>query len=316
MKQSIISHFLPARRGLLPSMCAVFLAAASGPSLGAQTKPVKAAATIGMVADLVKQVGGDRVTVDALFGPGVDPHLYKPTASDVTRLSRADVIFYSGLMLEGRMGDVFAKMARGGKKVYPITESVPREKLLEPAEFEGHYDPHLWFDVSLWAECLPTIVTGLSETDPGGKPTYKKNGAAAMERLAALHQWCLAKAGELPAAQRLLVTSHDAYNYFGRAYGFKVIGIQGVSTVTEASLSDISKMVDFIREQKVKAIFVETSVAPTTIKRVAQDAQVRIGGELFSDAMGAPGEKKSGFDVGTYEGMVKYNLSTIVGALK
>ena len=170
--------------------------------------------------------------------------------------------------------------------------------------------------MSLWAECLPTIVTGLSETDPAVKAIYEKNGAAAKDRMAALHQWCIAKASELPAAQRLLVTSHDAYNYFGRAYGFKVIGIQGVSTVTEASLSDISKMVDFIKEQKVKAIFIETSVAPTTIKRVAQDAKVKVGGELFSDAMGAPGEQRRGFDVGTYEGMVKYNLTTIVEALK
>ena len=301
---------------ILLGLFAAYLVVSSDQARAADTKKLKVATTIGMVADLVKQVGGDRVAVDALFGPGVDPHLYKPTASDVTRLSRAGVIFYSGLMLEGRMGDVFAKMARSGKKVYPVTESIPQKKLLEPAEFEGHYDPHVWFDVSLWAECLATVVTGLSETDPAGKAFYEKNGASAKERMAALHQWCIAKANELPAEGRILVTSHDAYNYFGRAYGFKVIGIQGVSTVTEASLSDISKMVDFIKEQKVKAIFIETSVAPTTIKRVAQDAKVKIGGELFSDAMGAPGEQKRGFDVGTYEGMVKYNLTTIVEALK
>lgn len=288
-----------------------------GPVLGAADgRKIKAAATIGMVADLVKQVGGDRVEVDQLMGPGVDPHLYKPAATDVTRLARADVIFYSGLMLEGRMGDVFAKMARSGKKVYPITETVPKSRLLEPPEFEGHYDPHLWFDVSMWTECLPTVITALSEADPAGKAVYEKNGAAAKARLTALHEWCLAEAAKLPAEKRILVTSHDAYNYFGRAYGFKVVGIQGVSTVTEAGLADIAKMVDFIKEKSVKAIFVETSVSPATIERVSKDSGAKVGGELFSDAMGAPGETKGGHDVGTYEGMVKYNLSTIVGALQ
>lgn len=282
----------------------------------AQTPKLKAAATIGMVADLVKQVGGERVEVDQLMGPGVDPHLYKPTASDAARLSKADVIFYSGLMLEGRMGDLFAKLARTGKRVYPITESVPENKLLEPEEFEGHYDPHLWFDVSLWAATVPSIVQGLSEADPQGKADYEKNGAALSTKLAELDAWCKKKASELPEKSRILVTSHDAYNYFGRAYGFKVVGLQGVSTVSEAALADMAGLVDYIKKQGVKAIFVETSVNPAAIKRVAQDAGVKIGGELFSDAMSHPGEMHGGFDTGTYEGMVRYNLATIVNALK
>ncbi len=277
---------------------------------------VKAVATIGMVADLVAQVGGDRVTVETLMGPGVDPHLYKPTASDAARLSKADAIFYSGLMLEGRMGDLFARLARTGRKVYATTESVPEGRLLEPAEFEGHYDPHLWFDVGLWAETVPTIVAGLSEVDPEGKATYEKNGADLKERLAKLDAWCREMAGQLPEKQRILVTSHDAYNYFGRAYGFKVVGLQGVSTVSEAGLSDMASLVDFIRQQGVKAIFVETSVNPAAIRRVSEDAKVRIGGELFSDAMGTPGEMKEGFDTGTYEGMVRYNMTTLINALK
>lgn len=277
---------------------------------------VKAAATIGMVGDLVQQVGGDRVEVRQLMGPGVDPHLYKPSSSDAAELSRADVIFYSGLMLEGRMGDLFAKLARTGRKVYPITESVPEGELLEPAEFEGHYDPHLWFDVGLWAKTVPTILKGLSEVDPAGKEVYEKNAAALLERLAELDQWCRDTAATLPPEKRILVTSHDAYNYFGRAYGFKVVALQGVSTVSEAALADMASLVDFIKEQNVKAIFVETSVNPAAIKRVAEDAGVRVGGELFSDAMGGPGEKKGGFDVGTYDGMIRYNLSTIVNALK
>jgi manganese/zinc/iron transport system substrate-binding protein len=277
---------------------------------------IQAATTIGMVADLVKQVGGDRVEVVQLMGPGVDPHLYKPTSGDAATLSKADVIFYSGLMLEGRMGDLFARLARTGKMVYPVTESVAEDQLLEPEEFEGHYDPHLWFDVGLWAQTVPTIVKGLSGVDPDGKALYEANGAGLLERLASLDRWCRETAAQLPEASRILVTSHDAYNYFGRAYGFKVVGLQGVSTVSEAALADMASLVDFIKEQNVKAIFVETSVNPAAIKRVAEDAGVKIGGELFSDAMGEPGQMKGSFDVGTYEGMVRHNLTTIVNALK
>jgi manganese/zinc/iron transport system substrate-binding protein len=277
---------------------------------------IKVATTIGMVADLVKQVGGDRAEVDQLMGPGIDPHLYKPTSTDASRLSKADVIFYSGLMLEGRMGDLFARLARAGKKVYATTESVPEDLLSEPKEFEGHYDPHIWFDVSMWAQTVPTIIKGLSEVDPAGREIYENNGAALMDRLGKLHQWCKDTAAELPEDKRILVTSHDAYNYFGRAYGFKVIGLQGVSTVSEAALADMVNLVDFIKKQNVKAIFVETSVNPAAIRRVAEDAGVKIGGELYSDAMGNPGEMRGGFDTGTYEGMVRYNLTTIVNALK
>ena len=277
---------------------------------------IKVATTIGMVADLVKQVGGDRAEVDQLMGPGIDPHLYKPTSTDASRLSKADVIFYSGLMLEGRMGDLFARLARAGKKVYATTESVPEDLLSEPKEFEGHYDPHIWFDVSMWAQTVPTIIKGLSEVDPAGREIYENNGAALMDRLGKLHQWCKDTAAELPEDKRILVTSHDAYNYFGRAYGFKVIGLQGVSTVSEAALADMVNLVDFIKKQNVKAIFVETSVNPAAISRVAEDAGVKIGGELYSDAMGNPGEMRGGFDTGTYEGMVRYNLTTIVNALK
>ena len=301
-------------RLIAPALAALAIFFATGGAV-AQEK-VKAAVTIGMAADLVRQVGGDRVEVDQLMGPGVDPHLYKPTATDAGRLSKADVIFYSGLMLEGRMGDLFARLARSGKKVYPITESVPEELLTEPKEFQGHYDPHIWFDVSMWAQTVPTIVRGLSEVDPASAELYEKNGNALVARLGELHQWCKDTAAELPENLRILVTSHDAYNYFGRAYGFKVIGLQGVSTVSEAALADMANLVDFIKKQKVKAIFVETSVNPAAIRRVAEDAGVKVGGELYSDAMGNPGEMRGGFDTGTYDGMVRYNLKTIVGALK
>lgn len=272
--------------------------------------------TTSMVTDLVKQVGGDRVVVEGLMGPGVDPHLYKATASDVMKLSHATVIFYNGLVLEGKMTDLFTRMARTKKHVYALSDALPLERLLEPPEFAGHYDPHVWLDVSLWARCTESVVEGLVAADPANRAYYETNGAAVRARLADLHAWALAKAAELPPERRILVTSHDAYNYFGRAYGFQVVGLQGISTVSEAALADMVRLVDFIKERGIKAIFVESSVPPATIERIAQDAWVKVGGELFSDAMGTPGQIERGYDLGTYEGMVKHNLNTIVEALK
>jgi manganese/zinc/iron transport system substrate-binding protein len=282
----------------------------------AADKKIKVTTTVTMVADLARNVGGDRVEVEALMGPGVDPHLYKAAASDVTKLQQADVIFYSGLLLEGKMQDIFGKLARSKRFVYAVTESIPLDRLLEPPEFAGHYDPHVWFDVPLWKLCIETVAKGLSEFDPAGKEGYEKRAVATRARLDELHAWALKKAGELPAERRILVTSHDAYNYFGRAYGFQVVGLQGISTVSEAGLADVAKLTDFIKQKKIKAIFVESSVPHDTIERISKDAGVRIGGELFSDAMGTPGQVENGYDLGSYEGMIKHNLTTIVEALK
>ncbi len=279
-------------------------------------KKVRVVATVSMVADLVKQVGGDRVEVVGLMGAGVDPHLYKATASDVTKLQQSDVIFYNGLVLEGKMQDIFTKLARTKKFVYPVAEAISENRLLEPPQFEGHYDPHVWFDVELWTFCSQTVVKGLSEYSPKDKVYFEQRGKEAATKLRALHEWSLKKANELPKDRRILVTSHDAYNYFGRAYGFQVVALQGVSTVTEAGLADMTKLVDFIKKNKVKAIFVESSVSPATIQRISKDAGVKIGGELFSDAMGTVGQIENGYDLGTYEGMIKHNLTTIVEALK
>lgn len=281
----------------------------------AAAAPLQVVATTGMVADLVRQTGGERVEVHPLMGPAVDPHLYKPTARDASRLAKADVIFYHGLNLEGRMGDLFTRLARQGGKVYAVTQSVPEGRLLEPEEFEGHYDPHIWFDAALWSTAVPAVVEALSETDPDGAALYRANGEALTASLLALDAWCREQAAGLPEDRRILVTSHDAFNYFGRAYGFKVIGLQGVSTVSETSLADMTNLVDFVREQKVPAIFVETSVNPAGIRRVANDAGVRIGGELFSDALGEPGEMSGDYDTGTYDGMMRHNMSTILNAL-
>ncbi len=282
----------------------------------AASPPLQIVATTGMIADLVRQTGGERVEVHQLMGPGVDPHLYKPTARDASRLARADLIFYHGLNLEGRMGDLFTRLARQGRKVFAVTQSVPEDRLLEPEEFAGHYDPHIWFDAALWSTTVPAVVSALSEVDPDGAEIYRNNGETLQASLLALDEWCRSRAEELPEGRRVLVTSHDAYNYFGRAYGFLVVGLQGVSTVAETSLADMASLVDFIKEQNVPAIFVETSVNPAGIERVARDAGVRIGGELFSDALGEPGAVMAGHDTGTYDGMVRYNMTTILSALE
>ncbi|MBC8002886.1 MAG: zinc ABC transporter substrate-binding protein [Opitutaceae bacterium] len=293
----------------------VGLVGISAPLSAAQAK-VKVTTTVSMVTDLVKQVGGDRVEVQGLMGAGVDPHLYKATAADVSKLRQADVIFYNGLLLEGKMQEVLTTLAKGGRRAHAITDSIPIARLTKPPEFDGHHDPHVWFDVSMWRQCVPTLVKGLIEADPAGRTYYEQRGADVEKKLQDLHDWALKKAGELAPEKRILVTSHDAYNYFGRAYGFKVVGLQGISTVTEASLSDVVKLVDFIKAKKIKAIFVESSVPHNTIERISKDAGVKIGGELFSDAMGTPGQMENGYDLGTYEGMIKHNLHTIVEALK
>ena len=283
--------------------------------VGLPAAELKVVATTGMVADLVRRTGGERVEVRQLMGPGVDPHLYKPTAADASRLAKADAIFYNGLNLEGRLGDLFARLAGQGVKVYAVIESVPESRLLSPEDSEGFYDPHIWLDASLWAESVPAVVTGLSAADPDGAPVYRANGEKLAAELRALDAWCREQAEMVPEGQRILVTSHDAFNYFGRAYGFRVIALQGISTVSETSLSDMAGLVDFLRERKVPAIFVETSVNPAGLQRVAQDAGARIGGELFSDALGEPGQMAGGYDVGTYDGMMRYNLATIVAGL-
>jgi manganese/zinc/iron transport system substrate-binding protein len=276
--------------------------------------------TTTMVTDMVKEIGGDRVKVVGLMGPGVDPHLYKPASGDVVKLQRAKIIFYSGLMLEGRMTDLFFRMARAGKLVYAVTESIPEKDRLEPPEFAGHWDPHVWGDPILWSNCIVTVVDGLSKADPAGAAGYAKRGQAVVASYKAMRAWALKRIAAVPREQRILVTSHDAFNYFGQAFGFQVVAVQGLSTVTEAGLADIVKTVDFIKQKKIKAIFVESSVNPAAIKRVSKDSDVKIGGELFSDACGALGDMHEAhgekYDVGTYIGMLKHNVNTVVDALK
>jgi len=278
--------------------------------------PYTAIATTGMVADIVRQVVGERGEVIGLMGTGVDPHLYKPTRGDVGRVRQADVVFYTGLMLEGRMADTFVRVARAGKPVYPVTELIDESFLLEPPEFEGHWDPHVWMDVSAWSACVEAVAEALAtELDPARAEAYRERAAVYRSELEALEAYIEQVIGSIPENQRVLVTAHDAFNYFGRAYGIEVMGVQGLSTESEAGLDDINRLVDVIVERGVPAVFVESSVSDRNVRALVEGAaerghEVRIGGELFSDAMGAAGTYE-----GTYIGMMDHNATTIARAL-
>ncbi|MBM3845029.1 MAG: ABC transporter substrate-binding protein [Verrucomicrobia bacterium] len=276
-------------------------------------KRLKVVATTTMVADLARDLGGDRVDVAGLMGPGVDPHLYKATAGDLRRMQRADLILYNGLHLEGKLQEAIERSTGSGRKIKAVTDRIPKDRLLEA---EGAVDPHVWFDVSLWILCAEAATEAFKELDPAGSPYYEERLQSVRARLTALHEWCKAQAKDVSPEQRILITSHDAFSYFGRAYGFKVIGLQGISTVTEAGLADVTRLTDFVKTNKVKAVFVETSVSPAAMRRIQKDSGARLGGELFSDATGSRGEMKDGYDLGTVEGMIRHNMNTIVRALK
>ena len=301
------------------AICLLAVLAFAALPAAAQQK-LNVTATTGMVADLVRQVGGDRVQVEALMGAGVDPHLYKATASDVARLQRARLVFYSGLMLEGQMAELFDRLAQRGRKVFAITAGIPADKLLKPGDAGGHPDPHVWGDAEMWSLCAATVAKALTEADPGGGAEYAKRAEAHRAELLKLHAWAKERVQVISAAQRTLITSHDAFNYLGRAYGLEVIGVQGISTVTEAGLADIAKVTDFIRKKNVKAVFVESSVPKAAIERISKDSGAKIGGELFSDALGTAGKMHTvageTYDEGTVVGMLKQNINTIVEALK
>ncbi|MEZ5384557.1 MAG: zinc ABC transporter substrate-binding protein [Prosthecobacter sp.] len=282
-------------------------------------RPVVVATTT-MIADMVRDVGGEDIEVSALMGPGVDPHLFKASAEDALKLRQAAVIFYNGLMLEGRMSDMLERLSKDGRAVYAVTQNLSHDELLQTEDGSSHPDPHVWGDAALWTRCVDVVIEGLSKALPEKAAVVAERGAKVKADYAALHAWSKATTAKLPEASRILITSHDAFNYFGRAYGFKVVGVQGISTVSEAGLADVAKTVDFIRSNKVRAIFVESSVPHATIERIAQDSGAKIGGELFSDALGTPGDtfeiNGTQYDRGTYVGMLRSNVHTITTALK
>lgn len=278
---------------------------------------VRVTTTTNFITDTVERVGGDRVEVTGLMGPGVDPHLYKASAGDVQTLRQADLIVYAGLLLEGKMEDVLEEVAKS-KPAVAITRDMPRGELLAPAEgapsYE-EYDPHVWFDPDLWIVGVETVADELSSVDPEGEETYRRNAAAFIEEIEALDAELRARIEEIPEPSRVLVTSHDAFRYFGEHFGFEVAAIQGLSTEAEATTADVKRVARVIAERDLGAIFVETSVPRQTIDAViaqarAQGAETEVGGELFSDAAGSPGTPE-----GTYLGMLRANVETIVEGL-
>jgi len=276
--------------------------------------PIPVAATVGMVADLVKNVGREYVAVTQIMGSGVDPHMHKASRDDVQAIMNADIVFYSGLMLEGKMTDTLIKVSRN-KPVFAVTELIDQKTLLEPDDFNGHYDPHVWMDVAAWSQCVDAVKDALCEVDPKHADVYQKNAADYKKQLEELQQYGLKITQSIPEKSRILITSHDAFNYFGRAYGLNVQGVQGISTESEAGLKRINELVDLLVEKKIKAVFVESSVSKKNITALidgakAQGHEIIIGGELFSDAMGEDGTYE-----GTYLGMLDHNFTIVTRAL-
>lgn len=271
--------------------------------------------TIGMIADVAHRIAGDNANVVSLMGAGVDPHLYKPTEGDVNRISKADIVFYNGLHLEAKMADVLERMGKT-RRVVAVTDAIDKASLDSPPEFKGAVDPHVWFDVTLWMKAAERIRDTLAEADAANGPVYQENAKQLLAEMEKLHDYVKQQAESVQQPQRVLITAHDAFNYFGRAYGFEVRGLQGISTASEAGAADVEKLAQFIADRKILAIFVESSVPRRNVEAVQEAVKakvfdVKIGGELFSDAMGDPGTPE-----GTYIGMVRHNIDTIVRALK
>jgi manganese/zinc/iron transport system substrate-binding protein len=280
--------------------------------------PMKVVCTTGQVADLVRNIGGEHVEVTTLMGPGVDPHLYRESPSDIEKLSTADAIFYNGVHLEGRMADLFEKLSER-RPTFAVTHSLVEAKaarLRKPPEFEGHYDPHVWHDPTLWADCAKYVTSVMTEIDPAHREDYNRNGAAYEKQLAELDTYCRGQLAAIPKPQRVLVTAHDAFGYFCITYDIESMPLGGVSTEEEVSIGRMDEVVNFLVDRKVKAVFVESAVAPRIVEALIEPCKkrghdVHIGGELYADCLGPAGTPDA-----TYIGMIKKNVETIVEALK
>jgi len=274
--------------------------------------PFKITTTVGMIADVTREIAADKATVQNLIGEGIDPHSYRPGKSDIDALQAADLILYNGLYLEGKMGEVLESQKKSGKPIFAIAEGLSDYEIIGG---ESHADPHLWMDVSAWSKVAKKITTSLSEFDTQNAETYATALADYQKQLEALDAYAKKSIASIPANQRFLVTAHDAFSYLGRAYNLEVRGIQGISTESEAGLQEINELVNFLVQKKIPAVFVESSVSDKSVRALiegarAQGHEVKIGGELFSDAMGQPGTYE-----GTYIGMIDHNITTLTNAL-
>ncbi|MBM7571634.1 metal ABC transporter solute-binding protein, Zn/Mn family [Aquibacillus albus] len=271
--------------------------------------------TIAQIGDVAKNIGGEYVKVESIMGPGVDPHLYNAVQGDIQKMDNADIIFYNGLHLEGQMGEIFEEMEQN-KPTVAVAEKLSPDQLLADPESPDIPDPHVWFDITLWKNTATVIRDSLIELDPDNEEYYIENTNTYLAELDELHEYANDRFEEIPEESRVLVTAHDAFNYFGEAYGFEVIGLQGLSTDSDYGVSDIQRIIDVLVERNIKGVFVESSVSERSINAVVEGAneeghQVSIGGELYSDAMGEEGTEE-----GTYIGMFRHNVDTIVESLK
>ncbi len=313
MKYKIMSK-LKSLIVVLIALAVILLLTSCAPQTEPQDEKYQVVATTTMLADLARVLGGEHVEVNGLMGPGIDPHLYKASAGDVTTMQNADLVVYNGMHLEGKMGDIFANLQEADKLIVEISKGLPESRLL--IDEEGAPDPHIWFDVMLWKDAAQKLYDALITLDPDNQEVYQQNFTNYKTELDNLHDYVLEQAQKIPEKSRVLVTAHDAFAYFGNAYGFDVMGLQGISTISEAGTADVKELADYIVENQIKAIFVETSVPKKNIIALqeavkAQGFNVEIGGELHSDSLGS-----SGTDAETYIGTVKANIDTIVNALK
>ena len=287
------------------------LASCSNQSTTSDNGKLTIVATTTMLADLANKIGGEAVTVTGLMGPGIDPHLYQASAGDVIKLQDADVVLYNGLHLEGKMGDLFSSLGEQGRNMISIEDGFDVNDLLEDSENPGYYDPHVWFDVELWRNAAEHVTSELSKIDSDNTSSYQSNLESYNRELSKLEVYINDRLTEIPENQRILVTAHDAFGYLGNAYGIEVVGLQGISTDAEASTSDVRLLAQFIEENQIKAIFVESSVPPKNIEAlqdavIARGFEVEIGGQLYSDSLGD----------GNYIDTFRENIDTIVDALK
>ncbi len=293
---------------------AVLLAVALPTDRAAARDKLTVVATTGMIADAVTEIGGEEVEVKALMGPGVDPHAYRQTRTDIVAMAKADLVLWNGLYLEAQMEDFLLELGES-RNVVAVAEAVPENLLIGSEDYEGRYDPHLWMDPALWSRAVARVRDALIDARPEGAETFRANAETYLEQLDQLARYTNNALSTVPAGSRVVLSSHDAFNYFGRAYGFEVVGIQGISTESETGLQRIAELVDLLVARDIRAVFVETSVSERNIRALIEGAEarghrVRIGGELFSDAMGEPGTYE-----GTYVGMIDHNSTTIAGAL-